>query len=105
MRPLNNHFLRHSGLDPESGNCLKLLDSGLRGNDDSTTYVMSFKGLTADFNPSVRVGGVMNLADLTSTSFSSEKGLNLNKEGRLNQSCILYLKDRREQAETARSRT
>jgi hypothetical protein len=45
LRPLQNLFFRHSGLDPESRKSLKPLDSGLRRNDDITTFVKSYEGL------------------------------------------------------------
>lgn len=45
MRPLKNTPCRHSGLDPESGRGLIILDSGLRRNDDRETEMELFKGL------------------------------------------------------------
>jgi len=53
-RPLNNASFCHSGLDKpapagckpgESSNDLKILDSGLRRNDDRETEMEFFKGL------------------------------------------------------------
>jgi hypothetical protein len=45
VRPLNNSFFRHSGLDPESRKSLKPLDPGLRRDDDITTFITFYKGL------------------------------------------------------------
>jgi len=44
-RPLKNTPSCHSGLDPESSDDLKILDSGLRRNDDRETELEFFKGL------------------------------------------------------------
>ena len=46
-RPMKNTPFCHSGLDPESGNDLKILDSGLRRNDDRETEWEFLKGLRA----------------------------------------------------------
>jgi hypothetical protein len=61
LRPLQNPFFRHSGLDPESRKSLKPLDSGFRRNDDIATFVMFCKGLLlAEIRKAADCGG-MNL--------------------------------------------
>jgi hypothetical protein len=45
LRPLNNSFFRHSGLDPESRKSLKPLGPCLRRYDIITIFVTFCKGL------------------------------------------------------------
>ncbi len=45
MRALKNIPFCHSGLDPESSCGMKIIDSGLRRNDDRKTEMEFFKVL------------------------------------------------------------
>jgi len=59
---LQNSFIRHSRLDPESREYLIILDSGFRRNDKIAGFMQSCKGLQMAYEGNKGTGAVRILS-------------------------------------------